>query len=154
MAEKFHLTKEAIKELEKEYQELKRAKHFKVNSRDDVPEVFHSEEMNPEYAQFQEDLDKIESRIIEIEYILKNVKPIKPQKGVVDVGTVVTVDINGKEQEFAIVEKFEANPEEGKISKESPVGKILLGSKIGDEISVSTSTKSKYKIKKIDYLSA
>ena len=52
MAEKFHLTKEAIKELEKEYQELKRAKHFKVNSRDDVPEVFHSEEMNPEYAQF------------------------------------------------------------------------------------------------------
>ena len=140
--------------MEKEYQELKRAKYFKVNSRDDVPEVFHSEEMNPEYAQFQEDLDKIESRIIEIEYILKNVKPIKPQKGVVDVGTVVTVDINGKEQEFAIVEKFEANPEEGKISKESPVGKILLGSKIGDEISVSTSTKSKYKIKKIDYLSA
>ncbi|MDD4062403.1 MAG: GreA/GreB family elongation factor [Candidatus Pacebacteria bacterium] len=154
MTEKFHLTKEAIKELEKEYQDLKRVKHFKVSDREDVPEVFHSEEMNPEYAQFQEDLDRIESRIIELEHILKHAKPIKPKKGIVDVGTVVTVDVNGKEQDFAIVETFEANPEEGKISKESPVGKILLGSKIGDEISVSTPIKAKYKIKKIDHLSA
>lgn len=154
MAEKFHLSKEAIKELEKEYQTLKKIKHFKVSDRDDVPEVFHSEEMNPEYTQFQEDLNQIESRIIELEHILKHAKPIKLKKGVVDVGTVVTVDVNGKEQSFAIVETFEANPEEGKISKESPVGKVLLGSKVGDKISVSVPTKTEYKIKKIDHLSA
>ena len=69
----------------------------------------------------------------------------------VDLGAKVKIDIAGKKDEFMIVGTLEANPSLGKISNESPVGRALLGHKVGDEIVVSSPMKTTYKIKKIKY---
>ncbi len=151
---KFHLTKEGIKKLKNEYTELKKIKQSKVGGRDDVPDVLRSEELNPDYLYFLEDLKFLENRINEIDYILKNSEIIKSKnKSTIDVGANVLVEVNGKKNEFNIVETFEADPFQGKISKESPVGKALMGAKEGEEIMIS-SLKKRYKIKKINYHSS
>ena len=151
---KFRLTKEGIKKLEQEYSELKKIKHSRVGGRDDAPDIMHSEELNPDYLHFLEDLKFLEKRINEIDYILKNAEAIKSRKEdqiIVDVGTRVLVEVNGKRDEFNIVETFEADPSQGKISKESPVGKALIGAKEGEKITVFSPVKKSYKIKKINY---
>ena len=63
----------------------------------------------------------------------------------------VKIDVDGQKDEFVIVGTLEANPALGKISNESPVGKALLGHKIGDEVLVSSPAEIKYKIKNIKY---
>jgi len=151
---KFYLTKSGLEKIEKELEELKKLKKAKVGGRDDAPEVLHSEELNPDYLYFLEDLKFLESRIHELEYVVKNSEKIKPssqKKETVDVGATVLVEVGGQDDQLTIVETLEANPELGQISKESPVGKALLGSRKGDKITVSSPVKTIYKIKKIDY---
>lgn len=148
---KYHLTKEGLKRIREDYEKLKKAKQSRIGGREDAPEVLHSEELNPEFVQFQEDMNFIEARMAELEEVLKNVKPIRPVKGKVGVGTMVTVNVDGQDDQLAIVETLEANPAMGRISKESPVGRALLGNKEGDEIMISSPIKTVYKIKKIDH---
>ncbi len=151
---KFHLTKEGIKKLEKEHDDLKRIKQSKVGGREGAPDVLRSEELNPDYLYFLEDLKFLENRLNEIEYILKNAEIIKNKKKknqTVEVGSNVLVEVNGKKNEFSIVETFEANPSQGKISKESPIGKALMGAKEGEVVLVSSPVKRNYKIKKINH---
>jgi len=123
--EKFHLTKEGLKKIKKEYEILK------------------------------EDFSALETKIAELEHILKNFKliksPPKKQKHLVNLGATVLVEIDGKEEELTIVGRLEANPAVGKISNESPVGKALLGKKVGDEVKIPNLLKPIYKIKKIKY---
>lgn len=151
---KFYLTKKGLKKIREDYQKLKKIRRSRINSRDDVPGILHSEELNPDYVHFQEDLNLLDVRITELEYVIKNVKPISPVKGVVDVGTIVTVNIDNEDDKLTIVEALEANPEVGMISKESPVGKALLGGREGDEVTISSPVKVVYKIKKIDRLTS
>ncbi len=153
---KFKISKKGIDDLKKEYEELKKIKHSKVGGRDDVPDVLRSEELNPDYLYFLEDLKFLEKRINEIDYILKNAETIKTNKKMtmVDVGANVLVEINGKKDEFNIVETFESNPSEKMISKESPVGKALMGAKEGEIVTVDFPIKKNYKVKKITYYSS
>ena len=150
---KFYLTKEGLDRAQKEYKNLKALKLAKT--RGESPKILHSEDLNPEYLAFQEDLSFLESRMVELEHILKNVAPIKSplkkQQKVIDLGATVTVAVDGQEDEFTLVGSLEANPTVGKISNESPVGKALLGHKIGDEVMVSSPIKTNYKIRKISY---
>jgi len=156
MGKNFYLTKEGLKKLKKEYQSLKKFRFSKING--EIPKILHSEEVNPEYLSFREDLSLIEKRIQEIENILKNVELIKPpaksKQNAVDLGAKVTVEIDGEVDEFEIVGTLEANPILGKISNESPIGKALLGHQIGDEIIISSPIKVIYKIKKVEYLTS
>jgi transcription elongation factor GreA len=156
MQRKYYLTTEGLENLKKEYQKLTNIKKSKAEL-DGAPEVLHSEDPNPEYFSFQENLDFLEMRILELEYIFKNVELIKPplknRKDVVSIGAEVLVDVNGRKDEFKIVGTLEANPSFGKISNESPVGRALLGCKIGDEVTINSSTKMIYKIKRIRYTS-
>jgi transcription elongation factor GreA len=69
----------------------------------------------------------------------------------VGVGAKIRVDVAGQKEEFILVGTLEANPALGKISNESPVGKALLGHKIGDEVVVPSPVEIKYKIKNIKY---
>jgi len=154
MAKKFYLTKEGLKRIKKEYEELKKLKQIKTSG--EKPEILHSEDLNPEYLAMQEDLMFLDFRLRELENILKNVQLIKPppkeKRNIVDLGAKVTLeDEEGKINEFMIVGSLEANPSEGKISCESPVGKALLGHKIGDEVAIVSPIKVVYKIKKIQY---
>ncbi len=150
---KFYLTKEGLKKIEKEYNDLKKIKLAKVHG--DIPEVLHSEDLNPDYLYFQEDLSFLESRISELEHTLKNYQiittPPKNKRNFVNFGATVTLEENGKINEFMLVDTLEANPGEGKISFESPVGKALYGKKIGDDVVITSPIKIIYKIKKIEY---
>ncbi len=151
---KFHLTKKGLEKIKQEYQELKDLKRVKISGRDEAPDVLHSEELNPDYLYFLEDLKFLENRINELDYIIKNSEIIESKnttKNIVDVGATVLINVAGQDDQLTIVETLEANPELGQISKESPVGKALLGSREGDEVVVSSPIKTIYKIKKINY---
>lgn len=154
MTQEFYLTKKGLEKIKKEYEILKEIRLAKT--RGEIPKVLESEDLNPEYLSFREDLNLLEMRISEIENVLKNVKlikiPPKNRRNVVEIGAKVLVEVDKKAQdEFEIVGTLEANPLLGRISNESPVGKALLGSKVGDEVIVSSPIKSLYKIKKIKY---
>jgi transcription elongation factor GreA len=69
----------------------------------------------------------------------------------VDLGARVKIGINGHEDEFMLVGTLEANPTAGKISNESPVGKALMGHRVGDKVIISSPVKVVYTIKKISY---
>jgi transcription elongation factor GreA len=150
---KFYLTKEGLERIKKEYRDLKELKLAKTKG--ESPKILHSEDLNPEYLAFQEDVSFLEARIIELENILKNIELIKPprkeKQNIVDLGATILVEVDGQNDEFTLVGSLEANPSIGKISNESPVGKALLGRKVGDEVVVSSPIKTTYKIKKIKY---
>jgi transcription elongation factor GreA len=151
MAQKFYLTKQGLEKLKKEYQALKNLRFSKING--EIPKILHSEDVNPEYLSFREDLSFLETRMEELKNVLKNVELIKPlprgRKKAVDLGAKVTLDIDGQVDEFEIVGTLEANPALGRISNESPVGRALLGHTVGDEIIFSSPIKIVYKIRKI-----
>ncbi len=154
---KFYLTKEGLEKIEQEYNNLRQIKQSKVGGRDSAPDVLHSEELNPDYLYFLEDLKFLENRISELEHIFKNAEIIKPsnrKKGIVDVGATVLVENNGQKDKFMIVEAFEANPDLGRISKDSPVGRALMGGKEGQEIMINSPVETSYKIRRINYHSA
>ena len=153
---KFYLTKEGLAKIEKEFNDLKVLKLAKING--ESPKILHSEDLNQEYLSFQEDLSFIESRLTELEYILKNAEiiktPLKNQKNEVGLGATILVDVAGQKDEFTLVGSLEADPALGKISNESPVGRALLGHKSGDAVVVSSPIKTVYKINKIIYKTA
>jgi len=150
----FYITKEKLQELKKEYDELVTFEHNKTVG-EEAPKIFESEDINPEFLSFQEDMSFLRSRIGELKNIFEHYEliknPPKSDQAVVNLGAKVKIDVDGEKDEFVIVGTLEANPALGKISNESPVGKALLGHKIGDEITVSSPIKTKYKIKSIKY---
>jgi transcription elongation factor GreA len=153
---KFYLTKEGLDKIKKQYKDLKNLRLAKTED-GEVPKILESEDVNPEYLSFQEDLNFLETRLAELDVILKNTVLIKPpgkeKQSIVDIGARVTVQVNHQVDEFTIVGSLEADPAMGKISNESPVGRALLGHKVGDEIPLSSPIQAIYKVKKIRYLS-
>lgn len=151
---KFYLTKEGLEKIKKEYEDLKALRLEKIKEK--RPEILHSQDLNPEYFVFQQDLDQLELRISELKNVLENVEiitaPPKKEQSIVHLGATVTLQEEEKINEFMIVGSLEANPSEGKISSESPVGKALLGKKKGEEVVITSPIKVVYKIKKIRYL--
>ena len=152
---KFYLTKEGLERIKKEYQNLKYLRLAKTKG--EIPKTWQSEDLNPEYLSFQEDLSFFETRLAELEYILKNTElikiPPKDKQNIINLGARVLVEVDGQKDEFEIVGSLEANPALGKISNESPVGRTLLGRRVGDEVLISSPIKTIYKIKKLKYLS-
>jgi len=150
----FYITKEKFEEVKKEYKDLLVLEVKKAKG--DIPKVFESEDINPEYVNFQEDLSFLRSRIAELESVIKNHEIIKKPENadVVGLGSKVTVDVDGEKDEFVIMGTLEANPSLGKISNESPVGRALVGHKVGEQIVVSSPIKTTYTIKRIKYFSA
>lgn len=153
--QKFYLTKEGLEKIKREHKILKKLKRSKV--REGSPTVLHSDELAPEYLVFKEDLDFLNSRITELENVLKNVEliktPPKKEQDKIHLGAKIVVDIEGQEDEFQIVGTLEADPSLGKISNESPVGKALMGHKVGDKGVLSSPINVVYKIKEIKYSS-
>lgn len=150
----FYITKAKLQEIRKEYEELLDFERHKATG-EEAPKIFESEDINPEFISFQEDMSFLRSRIDELKNILEHYEliknPIKGNQSIVGLGAKVKVDVNGEKDEFVIVGTLEANPALGKISNESPVGKALLEHKIGDEVVILTPIKTTYKIKAIKY---
>lgn len=150
----FWLTKTKLNEIKKEYEQLLEFERRKMIGQE-APKVFESEDMNPEFLSFQEDMGFLRAKIDELKNIIDHHElikiPPKPKQNIVGIGAKVKIDVNGEKDEFVIMGTLEANPALGKISNESPVGKALLGHKLGDEIVVSSPVKATYKIKSIKY---
>lgn len=148
----FYLTEKGLKDIKKEYKVLENLRTAKVNG--EAPKILESEDLNPEYLSFQEDMDFLETRLAELKNIIKNARLIKPpkDKDQVALGATLVLEIDKEDiDELKIVGTLEANPSLGMISNESPVGKALIGHKAGEEITISSPVKTIYKIKKIIY---
>lgn len=153
-ASPYYLTPQGLNKLREEFEKLSQFKKAKLSG--DVPSTWESEEVNPDYLAFQEDIALLESKIQEYEAILKNAElitpPAKNKRLEVHLGARVVVELDsGEVSEFEIVGTLEADPSSGKISNESPVGSALLNRKIGDEVTVPSSVSTIYRIKRIAY---
>ena len=151
---KFYLTKHKLKELEREHESLVVFERSKKMG-EEAPKVLESEDLNPEFISFQEDMVFLRSRIEELKNVLEHYelikKPSKEKQIFVNLGAKVKIEVAGEKDEFIILGTLEANPNLGRISNESPVGKALLGHKVGDIITISSPIKTTYIIKNIKY---
>jgi transcription elongation factor GreA len=95
---------------------------------------------NAEYQTAREEQDRLESRISELDHVLQNSELIKKPKadGQVRLGSSVILKNSGKDLHFQVVGTMEADPANGKISDESPIGQALLGKKVGDRAEIKT----------------
>ncbi len=148
MDEEIYLTQEGFKKMKEEYKGLVEVKRKDITERISKAREFGDISENSEYDTAREEQSFVEGRIIEIEEILKHAKVIneKEKHNVVEMGSRVKVGVDDEKDEFIIVSSVEANPNEGKISNESPVGKALLGAKVGDIVIVSSTIKATYKV--------
>lgn len=137
------LTYAGLKKLEDELQELKVVRRQEVAQK--IKEAREQGDLseNAEYDAAKDEQRDIEARIEELEKILKNAEVVVEDEVDLDkinIGCQVTIlDMEYEEElEYKIVGSTEANSLKGKISNESPVGKALIGSKIGDVVEVET----------------
>lgn len=127
------LTAEGKNDLEKELDELIKNRPA-ITERIATARAFGDLSENEEYSSARNEQKIAESRILEIQEILKNAKIIRSgKKDKVILGATVVLDMGGKEVSYALVGPTEANPLEGKISDASPIGKAVLGRKAGEE---------------------
>ena len=133
------VTKEGLDKLHKELEHLTTVRRAEVAQRIHDAKELVGAQNTPEYEDARDEQAFVEGRILEIEQMLQNAviieEPHDHQK--VALGSHVKVkDHDGKTNTYLIVGMAEANPKEGKISNESPVGTALLGKKVGDEVEV------------------
>ena len=140
MAQETLLTIEGLKELEAELEELKTVGRKEAAEKIKVARSFGDLSENSEYDEAMSDQAKLEARISEIEHIIKTAKVLDVESlGTENVhigSTVKIVDKKKKEFTYTIVGFAQADPAVGKISDESPVGKALIGHKVGDKVTV------------------
>ena len=96
---------------------------------------------NEEYSSARNEQKMAETRILEIQEILKSAKIIKAVKrDSAALGSTVVLDMGGRKVTYTLVGATEANPLEGKISNESPIGKAVMGKKAGDSFDFNGKT--------------
>lgn len=135
-----YLSPEGKQKLEQERVELK-ARSRELAKRVDEARAQGDLSENAEYHEAKDALGLCLGRMAEIDEVLKNVQIFEQETGThdrVSIGTTVVVSVNGKEKTFAIVGSNEADPLQGKISNESPIGSALLGARVGESVSVQT----------------
>ena len=135
------LTKEGFQELKVELDRLVNEEMPKVVKRISIARDKGDLSENTEYQNAKEDQGIINSRISEIENVLEKAKIVKKtrSKTTVGIGSKVTVHLKSKpknQKKFNIVGEYESDPDEGKISSVSPIGKALIGNKEGQEVEV------------------
>ncbi|OGG00346.1 transcription elongation factor GreA, partial [Candidatus Gottesmanbacteria bacterium RBG_13_37_7] len=146
------VTKEGLAGLKKEYDELVNTKRPALVERLALARGQGDLSENSEYAAAKQDLAFIDGRISELEQVLHEAKVvISRSKKKVDIGCKVTLHLKNKKEVFTIVGEWEADPTRQKISHSSPLGKALLGKKVGDKVEVEAPAgKILYKILSID----
>lgn len=134
-----YLTKEGLNELQGRLHELKTVR------RREIADAIHSAKEqgdlseNAEYVNAKEEQTRIEQKIAELEVTLKHARIITAATtSAVGVGNVVTLHCEGKKRVYRIVGSNEADPLNGKISNESPMGEALINKKKGEAVSIPT----------------
>lgn len=135
------LTKEGKASLEAELQELI-AGRAEIKEKITTARAFGDLSENEDYSAARNEQKLAESRILEIEDILKNARIVRSgSRETVSLGATVVVKVSGKEFTYSIVSPVEADPLAGKISDVSPVGKALIGKKAGEEYTLPNGKK-------------
>lgn len=138
MKKAYHLTSAGVEELKAELEKLVSKRPTIANKIKTAREQGDLTE-NAEYQGARDEQAQNESRISEIEHILKNTEVIENggKHDEVCVGCTVELKSGGKTIKYMIVGSVEADPMQSKISDESPIGQALLGSKVGDEVTIT-----------------
>ncbi|MBP3390760.1 MAG: transcription elongation factor GreA [Clostridia bacterium] len=140
MAKKIQLTAEGLKMLQGELETLKTQGRTEIAEKIRVARGYGDLSENSEYDEAKNEQAKIEARIIELEKMLENYELIEESGDTdsVSIGVTVTVfdELRKSEFSYKIVGSAEANPMKGLISDDSPVGRALVGAKVGETVSV------------------
>lgn len=144
------ITQEGYNKLKEELDFLNTSKRKEIAERIERAKDLGDLSENAEYSEAKDAQSLNEGRIIELMNILKNVTVVESsskEKNEIDMGSKVKVSVNNKERDFVIVSFNEADPMDGKISNESPIGMAFLGKRKGDKVLVETPKGSvEYKI--------
>jgi transcription elongation factor GreA len=150
------LTRDGLKKLEDELDELKTVHRREVNERIRQAKEFGDISENAEYEDAKQEQAFVEGRILKLEGMIRNARIIDQSDYVADevhLGATVRVKEtgSGSAHEFTIVGSAEADPKNARLSNESPVGRALMGRKQGDIVDVTTPRgQMKYKVESIN----
>jgi len=148
----FPITKQGIQALKDELLHLQIVERPKLAERLKEAKEMGDLSENAQYDAARDEQGFIEGRIIEIEHILKHVVVIEGKStGKVGLGSTVHVELESGSRHYTIVGSTEADPDEGKISNESLIGKALLGRRPGEEVEITVPAGTmKYRITKVE----
>ncbi len=134
-----YVSAEGLKKLQAELEELRTTKRAEIAQRIHSAMEFGDFSENSELEQAKNDQAFLEGRIMTLEQTIKNAQLIdeKARHDHVEVGSKVTVEVDGKKEHYVIVGSTEASPAEGRISHESPVGRALMEHRTGDIVKMS-----------------
>lgn len=154
MNEEYYLTQEGAEKMRVELEDMKTRQREELSARLRFAISQGDLSENADYHKAKEDQAFLEGKIAEYEEKLAGAKIIDAGKntGIVDIGSTITIQEGSyPEERYFMVGATEANPSQGRISNESPIGKALLGHKAGDTISVETpGGKTEFKILKVE----
>jgi transcription elongation factor GreA len=139
--DKYYLSKSRLDELKKELDNLRTVRRIEVSQKLKKAKEYGDLSENAEYSEAKDEEERVESRINELEDIIKKAVIIKKSSSnSVQIGSKITIKNKktSKTSEFIIVGSNETNPKEGKISNESPIGKAVLGKKVGEVVEINT----------------
>lgn len=151
MKKDYHLTQSGVDELKNELEDLKARRIIVAEKLKEAKDQGDLSE-NSDWANAQDEFKFVEGRVNEIEHILQNVKIITDSKKTdkVRLGSTVYLEQGSKKAEYSVVGSLESDPQSGKISDESPIGKALLGKAVGEMVDiVAPAGTTRYKIVKI-----
>lgn len=138
MQGKIHFTKQGYQKMREEFQRLQQRRPQAVEELQRARELGDLSE-NGAYKAARHELSTIDSRIRKIDRLLQNAVVVNPNiNGIINIGSVITLEKNGEIVEYYIVGEYEADPSLKKISNISPIGRELIGKKAGDIITIST----------------
>ncbi|MBI3963582.1 MAG: transcription elongation factor GreA [Candidatus Kerfeldbacteria bacterium] len=139
-SESMYLTQDGFERLRTELEALKHGKRKEIAERIQEAKELGDLSENAEYTDAKNEQAFVEGRVIELEHLLKHATIIEQGRGTtgtVNVGSRIRIR-NGqdKEMEFVIVGSTEADPQHGRISNESPLGRAFVGRQVGDRVAI------------------
>ena len=142
--EHIYLTAAGLKRIKKRYQTLCRRREEDNKEKNGDKDL----ELSTDERLLQEEIQREEFILSHYQLIHR---PQGEERKKVNLGAKVIVEIDRRFQKFTIVDFPEANPDQGRISRSSPLAKALFGGKVGDEILVNIKPPQRVRIKKIKY---
>ncbi len=135
----YYLTPEKLEAVKAELKGLKTESRIEIADKLKRAKELGDLSENAEYSEARDEQSQLEQRIVELEDMVRNavlIKKVHNKKGIVEIGSNLTVLKNNKETKIRIVGSNEARPEAGMISNESPLGRSLIGKSSGDIVKI------------------
>ena len=140
MTKPTYITAEGLEKLKSELEYLTGEKRTDIAKRLRIAIQQGDLKENADYIATKEEQGFVEGRIQELEYLVHNATIIEKnhKRGIVEIGDTVTIQEDGYDPEtYQVVGASEANPREGRISNESPIGQAIMGKRLGDKVSAA-----------------